>query len=351
MPVLGHGGSLELRREAPNPIVLTPNVIDPNTNSILVRDPAYWTGDFIRLTCANGLPLHANVTNPPIEGTAPDAPNGYAMYVGSKWYLGYNKAHVETDNDTYYTLDTSSFYATPAETDFTSATTLYIYRDQLDRVSFYTNKAYALLGSTTNRVALYTVDINAFIMSPVGNTTYHTTIDSSAVTLQSASLSRDETALHALLPSTISTLKDADTIVASEWKIQAYLNNWVLNLSAPEVDTTALGERFGDSIKSLVTGGGTLDFLIDRTSPSENNQDTTILLHLLLMTQKGCKATARFYMFKNRLQASYILPGSLYYELDVMITSEAINTRSDELIAGSLDFVTVGNIALKMGTN
>jgi hypothetical protein len=45
-----------------------------------------------------------------------------------------------------------------------------------------------------------------------------------------------------------------------------------------------------------------------------------------------------------------LLPGDLYYECDILITNNAINTRADALIVGSASFVTTGPIQLRIGT-
>lgn len=355
MPVLGNGGSLVLQREAPEPLVLPALAINSLVNAILVRDPGFWTGDAVRLTCFNGLPFDNRADTAPGAELGPDAPDGYAIYHGSQWHLGYNKSHITDEGDPYYKpllQDGESFYTESSQTGLTQSATFYIYRDQLDRISFYPTRAQAFTGNPSERVSLSLVNISGLILSAAGNSTYNGILDQCAYQIRDLDLNatQEERPLRVVCPSS-AALDPKDTLSQTQWVIQAYLNDWTLNLSAPEVDTTALGERFGDSVKSLVTGGGTLDFLVEHAALPDGHQDPIVLLHLLLLTQKGCKAKARFYMFKDRQERSYILPGSLYYETDLMITSEAINTRSGEIIAGSLDFVTVGSIALRVGTN
>lgn len=345
MAVLGVGGTLELTREAPAPLVLSPYATDGTSNTIAISDNAYWTGDFIRLTCANGLPIDTSTNGP-------DAPNGYAMYFGSRWYLGYNKQHVSSNTDTYYLPpedDTDDFYARPEVTGLTTASTYYIYRDQLDRLSFYATRDQALAGASANRIDLYNVDLTSFIISAVGNSTYNTALDTAATELQNYSPPENGEELL----DTVSTVSPnpTDSLNNSAWLVQAQLREWTLNLSAPEVDTTALGERFGDSVKSIITGGGQMDFLIERRLEGADAQEPSVLLNLLLLTQRGSKAKAQFYMFKERQGVCGILPGSLYYETELLVTSEAINVRPDEIIAGSLDFVTVGEIKLRMAAS
>jgi hypothetical protein len=123
-----------------------------------------------------------------------------------------------------------------------------------------------------------------------------------------------------------------------------------LELSAPNVETTALGEKFGESVKSLVTGGGSLDFLIERRTEL-GESDATNLLQLLMLTEKGCKAEAQFWMINDRAgqNCAGLAPGDLFYEAEVLITQTAVNTRPTELIAGTASFATTGRIALKTG--
>jgi len=45
-----------------------------------------------------------------------------------------------------------------------------------------------------------------------------------------------------------------------------------------------------------------------------------------------------------------LLAGDLFYECEILITNNAINTRADALIVGSASFVTTGPIQLRMGT-
>lgn len=344
MAVLGVGGELQLTREAPAALVLSPYAIDGASNTIAVRDNAYWTGDFIRLTCANGLPIDT-------ASNGPDAPNGYAMYFGSRWYRGYNKQHVTSADANYYQPveeDSDDFYARPEVTGLTTALTYFIYRDQLDRLSFYATRDQALAGSTANRIDLFDVDITSFIISAAGNSTYNTELDNAADDIQNFTPPEDgELSLDTIVDV---TLDPVDSLNNSAWLVQAQLREWTLNLSAPEVDTTALGERFGDSVKSIITGGGQMDFLIERRVEAADAQEPSVLLNLLLLTQRGSKAKAKFYMIQDRAARFGLLPGSLYYETELLVTSEAINVRPDDIIAGSLDFVTVGDIKLRMAS-
>lgn len=296
MPVLGHSGSLVLQREASRPAVVVPVDLDHQSDTLVVTEAGFWTGDEVILTCPRGLPLDTT-------SNGPDCPDGYATYAGGPWLMGSNRSHVSTDNAAFYqTSGNPPFYVTTASSGLTTTSTLFINRDQLDRVAFYATKAEALKGGPIGRISLHNVDFGELTL----------------------------------------------TANVSDWEVQGLLQEWTLNLTANEVDATAVGEKFGDAVKSIVTGGGSLDFYVDREYV-QGQTDTTTLMRLLLLTEKGCKARAEFWMIADRPEIGVRLPGDLYYEAEFLVTSTAINTRATEIIAGSLNFVTVGEIALQMG--
>ena len=44
------------------------------------------------------------------------------------------------------------------------------------------------------------------------------------------------------------------------------------------------------------------------------------------------------------------LSGGMWYETDILVVQNAVNLRPDELVAGTANFVTTGQIALRSGT-
>lgn len=299
MAILGTGGKLKLRREAPNPVVVGVSSADATTNTVSAGT-TFWSGDEVRLTSSRGLPFD-------VDGSlsGPDCPDGHGIYYGGSYLLGSNRSHTTSSSDAFYsTTNTNNFYLRNTDVGFTTSYDFYAHLDQVGRLSFYSSRAQALLGSTSDRIDIFDVDFGQLEIQAV--------------------------------------------IAEDDWYVQSLLREWSLNLTAPEVDTTGVGEKFGDAVKSVVSGGGSLDFIIDRKDTA-NEQDSTALMNLLLMTEKGCTADAEFWMITDRTATADLLPGDLYYETQLMVTSMAINTRPDEIIAGSLNFVTVGDILLRMG--
>lgn len=371
MAVLGHRGKLWLRREAPDAVVVPTSAVHLLTNAILVRNPGYWSGDEVTITCPDGLPIDSG-------SGQPGCPDGHAMYAGADWLLGANRAHVAGDDDDFYLADDEApFYLRSEDVGLAETRSFFVYRDQLDRLSFYTSQAAALRGSKSDRIPLFRVDFGSLLLAPVGSVDYQNALAlcSSELDLGDYRFSdiQDEVTLASICESapayqapTAGTddYDNADVQPRGEvdspvdrgiWNVQGQLSEWSLSLTAQEVDTTAVGEKFGDSVKSLVTGGGQVDFLIARKRGTDRSgaemSDSTTLLRLLLMSEKGCKADAQFWMITDQVDAGELLPGDLFYQSQLLVTSIAINTRATDIIAGSLNFVTVGEIALKMGTN
>ena len=175
----------------------------------------------------------------------------------------------------------------------------YCHRDKLDRISLYVNRSHAMRGLKANRI---------------------------------------------LLRDTVFTNFTITSLVAESWFVQGELVEWTLELNAADLDTTSIGDKFGESVKALVTGGGTMDFLVERYD--RTSHDPTDLMKLLLLTTQGSKAQADFYMYEDRAGGEDYIPGDLYYTTELLITNVAINTRAAELIAGSISFVTIGEIDL-----
>jgi hypothetical protein len=297
MAVLGVGGKLVLRREAPNPIAVSPDSVHVASGSLIVDDQNIWTGDLVTLTAVRGVPfLDAN--------DVPQCPDGSASYFGSDWYLASNRSHIGSLTANFYQANNSAnFYA---QTPIATSASYYVYRDQLDRLSFYANQAESLQGDPTKRAPLAQVDWGTMSITPSSST---------------------------------------------EWRVVGNIEGWNLDLNATSVDVTAVGEKFGESIKSLVTGGGGIDFLVDRKAWATGQTDATMLMQLLTMTEKGCLAEAEFWLVNRPNQEAGILAGELYYYAQLLVTNVAINLRPADLVAGTANFVTTGAIALRQGTN
>jgi hypothetical protein len=356
MAVLGTNGIIRFRREAPDPIVVPSSALRADIDVLLIQSQQFWNGDEVYLLTPNGLPLSTDAL-----------PSGVGCYFGSIWDLGPNRIHVTSNDDNYYQpigSDGEYFYnrGTPVQ-----SATYYIYRDRLDRISFYDTRPKALGGAPADRIDLKSLDFRYVIIAAAGTSDYDNALAQCVAAAGPYAFSdvRDEVTLESIcdfpplfLQPVAGTgeYNDAELqprrwINGFPWIIQGCIAEWSVELDGANVNTTSVGDKFGENVKSIVSGGGSLDFEIDRFA-SEDRYDATALLQLLLLTEKGCTAEAEFYMIFDRQVSQTpqpLLPGDLYYACDILITNSAVNTRAGQVIVGTAKFVTTGPIVLRMG--
>lgn len=378
MAVLGIGGRLYLKREAPDACVISSSAVT-NDNSLLTNCPGYWTGDKVTTSC---LPTGG--------GNFPPNPDGYGMYYSSKYFQGPNRTQVNGLDDDFYKSsseeyptgeagDDSQFYSRVG--DVSNSETLvdcgdgayFIHLDELGAISFYNSRAHALEGSPDDRVSLFDNLFGVIGLAPFGSANYNNAFWRCVTGIEDYSFGdvQDISSLASICddaPDYEAPAFDSDEYenanvsprstlagqTAPYWQLICEVANWSLELSAPSVDTTSLSEKFGEAVKSLVTGGGSAEFLIDRESYAEDHDSGTTLMKLLLMTERGCKASARFYLVNRGggVQGSgNQIPGDLYYSSELLVTNSAVNVRPADIIAGTANFVTTGEIKLLEATD
>jgi len=354
MAVLGYEGYVRFRREAPSPVVIPVSALRADLDKLTVQSTEFWSGDEVYLVTPRGLPLSTDAL-----------PEGVGCYFGSFWELGPNRIHVTAEDDQYYVTDddTVFFYnrGNPVNTG-----NYFINRDQLNRVSFYTSRAGALAGTASARVDLKQLDFEFVIVAAAGTEEYNNALAECAAGLSAdyrLSDVTDEVTLESIcdyFPNYLQPVAgtaeydDAElsprrAIGGLPWFIQGELREWSIELNGDNIETTAVGQKFGESVKSIVSGGGSFDFFVERRT-DEEKYDSTALMQLLLLTEKGAKAEAQFFMITDRENTvGKLAPGDLYYECEILVTNTAINTRTEGVIVGTAQFVTTGPIELKMG--
>ena len=373
MAVLGTGGLLEISREIPEPMALSWQRLNIGSTpyTITFAKTSYWAGDQIILASDGGVPIDLNG-----DGYA-DCPDGHGIYRGSIWRNGPSRAFysgsdtdaspfyaqlvgIETlftqNNDTLITQsgdtlvglsgdeDANNFYNTAATTGLTEQTGGYMSRDVLDRIRLWTTEAAGHAGSGTEKAFINVKPKNLVISTYNTNAAYVSAIDSAIASIASTSI-EGEVLLSSLvtLPIGFDELcKDANR----SYKLQAYLQEWVLSIDAANLDTTAIGETFGENVKSLVRGAGSLQFMADHRQVS-GEQDTLAILRLVLLLQNHCKTKAKFHIYKNRDEAAPKIDGSVYYECEILLTNSNLNVRATDITTGTADFVATSEIVLK----
>ena len=374
MAVLGAGGQLKLRRDAPEPCIISDDALDADRDLYTSICEGYWTGDQITVDCL-----------PTSVGQFPPRPSGYATYFGGKWFVGPNRDHITTKRDLFYKAngedypdgqfgDDAQFYARTGDVsggeEIPPCTpgTYWIHIDELGYVSFYDSRCKALAGCLDDRIPLESV-AGSTTVAPFGSIEYVNAIWQCVKGLGEYKFSdgQDTVTLVSICkdppkyekPEAASGEYDNANLLprgltqgqpAPFWEVLCELREWSLELDAPAVDCTSVSEKFGNAVKSLVTGGGSAEFFIDRRCRQPGQIDGLTLMKLLLMTEKGCKAEAEFWMINRDGcgvdECSGLVKGDLYYSSEILVTANAVNVRPTELLVGTANFVTTGDIRL-----
>ena len=393
MAVLGSGGRLELRREAPSPCVILPEDINAGTGSFDIACEGYWPGDRVVISGPDGLPIFIN--------GIPQRWDGVASYRQAVLFVAANRDQIDNDNDVFYKRGTEDYFNGVATMQNDNALFYYqgenkddeqtvdidgyICVDSLGRLKLYNTRCEGLACCGTSRLDFIEnggrLDFDFIVVSPFGSAEYQNavincfteigeylfndvaedngtpdpnrTIDS--ICNDPPAYIQPQAGTDEFSNADVQPRNQVDKTPHPLWTILCDIREWSLELDAPSVDTTGVGEKFGEAVKSLVTGGGSADFFIDRECFQEEYQDNGLyLMRLLLMTQMdGCKAHAKFFMIDNgencRPTSCGSLGGALWYETDILVTRNAVNIRPTDLVAGTANFVTTGEIKLLAG--
>jgi hypothetical protein len=236
MAVLGTNGKIVLNRSAPTPVAVDITALNQDKNIISLTATGFRSGDLVEVASVDNWP-NTDLNDAPL---IPTYANVYD-YQDYPEMVGYSTAYpaellrpyrwLSTESNDALVTESGDIIAAQSDADTTPyRNRLYVHVDQLNRLSFYRTRAAALAGA---------------------NDATRENLDQSVFTL-------DLTA-------------PIELRLVNEWKLEACLQSWSLNLNASEIDTTGLGDQFFDGVKSLVQGGGTFDFLIEREERDTRN--------------------------------------------------------------------------------
>jgi hypothetical protein len=375
MAVLGVGGVLDISRAIPEPVALSSARINTGgaTTTISLTNTGYWAGDRIIIASSLGVPFDVNG-----DGYA-DCPDGHGIYRGGTWDTGVSRAFYtgsNTDTSPFYhqyteTLnlvtqsgnqlvtqagdaliglssaeDSEDFYNNTANTGLATQADGYMSRDELDRIRLWTTEAAAHSASGTEK-AVSKVKCGNFIVTYYDDAAqYVTAINTAATTLNELTLLQSEQLLASVITLPAGFAASCDD-ANRNWKMQCDLEEWALSIDATNLDTTAIGETFGEHVKSLVRGAGTLQFHVDHRVVA-GQEDSLSLLRLVMMMNNRCNTKARFYLYKDRPSRGSQLSGSAYYECQILMTNSKINTRASDITVGTTDFVATSEIKISL---
>ena len=347
MPVLGVGGTLVLRRELPEPVLVSSSTVVSHANAVDIRTEGFWTGDKVWVWGPLGLPFDLNGDG------LPDVTGGWGMVFGSK-YLLYGERATRLTSGASKWFGPEDPFRPPPIPGLVDRTELYVFRDVLDRLSFYRTLNGALAGETTDRLELFNVDFRFILIAPAGSTGYQQRLEPTYPELDLYRLPPDREEVPLYQASALAIPEPEGFDDDRPWVFVAEVEGWTLELSAADLDITGIGERFGESTRALVTGGGRLNFFVNRTE-RYGEVDATYLVRLLIMLEQGSTAEAVFNVTHKTenmsgCESDRRMPtADVSYKASVLLTGTATDTAASDLIRGSARFVTVGRIRLEIG--
>lgn len=227
----------------------------------------------------------------------------------------------------------------------------YMYRDVLDRVSLHSTQTGALNNTSATRLDLSTITTGPMALALLGTGAQTTTL---STFISTATDVTTETGLRAY-PTTLTAYLAAGASATPTWSIAGELRSWTLDIASSSADINVLGDKFSTAVKTVISGSGSMDFLV-RLYTGASTSDATPILRLALMTERGSEVSARFYLKPPSTPSTdpcatairTELAKALFYETTLLITNTSIDMTADDLVAGSADFVTTGPIRLKV---
>ncbi len=240
MAVLGTFGKVVFNRSAPTPVAVDITALNQDKNIISLTTTGFRSGDLVEVASIDNWP-NVDLADPPLVPSYadvfdyPDYPElvGYSTAYPSELLRPYR--WLATEYNDALTTESGDIIAVQSDEDATPyRNRLYVHVDVLNRLSFYRTRAAALAGA--NDVTREGIDQSDFTLDPT-------------------------------VP--------IELRLVNEWKLEACLQGWSLNLNSNEIDTTGLGDKFFDGVKSLVRGGGSFDFLVEREA--SDTRDTAII--------------------------------------------------------------------------
>ena len=139
-------------------------------------------------------------------------------------------------------------------------------------------------------------------------------------------------------------------------RILGQVTSYELNTSAEVVDTTALSDDFRNSINGILSGSGRLESFWDyRDTVGSGEYESAQYLHqLILRSDIGSAFNAHFYLKVDGYDPSgagaSVANDVIWYDVKGLITNTAIAFNTGEVVKMTADFVTTGEINLKVMT-
>ena len=181
----------------------------------------------------------------------------------------------------------------------------FIFVDELDGIRLYNTFALAVAGGTANAVAL------------------------------------------AVPGDSIPIKVKVETVAA---KLLAQVNSFEINTERETVDTTVLSDEFRSRVNTLISGSGRISAFWEYTGDTANELPM-YLFELAHRTKVGSNFSGQFYIKKSGYNPSGLAERNddeIWWNVEGIITAAAIQFSPDSTVQITADFITTGEIQLRM---
>jgi hypothetical protein len=346
MAVEGRKGIVELSREWPAPTALADERLQRGASpSLDLTDLAFQSGDEVLLVSLRGVPLGIG-----INGAAP-CPDGHAFWTSGETAVGPALA-ARTVNGGFWGSDPAApFWESASGVGLQQATTAYIHRDEMDDVRFYSSELDAINGGAEGLIPLRNVSPGPMLILPASSRAGY---DAAALALLEAierlPIPDGEQPAQNLAPVPEVLSNTAADAEQRGWLMQCDLTGWVFEMDATQLDQEAIGQAFGEYAKGALRGAGSFNGEMDH-SRVMGEQSGLGMLRLMMLTQKGSKARARFQLVDQRTSnAASHVKERVFYETDILLGKTDVNTSATDVILILAQFVATGQIKLAKET-
>jgi hypothetical protein len=341
MAVLGQFGTVRLSREWPAPTALADERLQRGASpSLDLSDLAFQSGDEVLLVGLRGVPLGIGT------GGAAPCPDGHAFYTGGTAPVG-PALTARTTGGGFWSGNTSlAFWESASTVGLQQSFTAYIHRDELDDVRFYSSELDSVNGGNQGLIPLRNVSPGPLLILPASSAAGY-----SAAALQllqaiaGAEIPGGEQPANNLAPVPRILTDTAADVVERGWLLQCDLTDWVFETDATQLDQDAIGQAFGESAKGMLRGAGSFNGEIDHSLVT-GQQSGLGMLRLMMLTEQGSKARARFQLLDQRNATAPLVKELVFYETDIMLGKTSVNTSATDVIRMSAQFIATGRIRL-----
>jgi hypothetical protein len=342
MAVEGRKGIVELSREWPAPTALADQRLQRGDSpSLDLTNLAFQSGDEVLLVSLRGVPLGIG-----INGSAP-CPDGHAFWTGGETAVGHALAARTAGGGFWSTNPSARFWESAQTVGLQQTATAYIHRDEMDDVRFYSSEIDAINGGSQGLIPLRNVSPGPMLILPASSRVGYTAAALALLqAIEGLEIPDGEQPAQNLAPVPqllTDTAADADE---RGWLMQCDLTGWVFEMDATQLDQEAIGQAFGEYAKGALRGAGSFNGEMDHSRVA-GEQSGLGMLRLMMLTQQGSKARARFQLVDQRssTMASHVKE-RIFYETDILLGKTAVNTSATDVILISAQFVATGQIKL-----